>query len=93
VSYARFSPDCDVYVFMSVGDRHHPGGWLECCWCHLQPGEEIVSTRQFTTAGMAAHLDDHVAAGHQVPDDVIPRLWADDGENFPQEAQAKGEQR
>jgi hypothetical protein len=84
MSYARFGWDgSDVYVFKSVGDQEHPGGWLECCSCSLIPDRWF---RAFSTAGMIRHLRSHMAHGHHVPSDVIPELLADDMENFPRPA-------
>ena len=64
MSYARWSEDSDVYVFLSV-DRQ-----FECCACSL--GEIHADT-----AAIVAHLEAHIAAGHQVPADTIDRLRAD----------------
>lgn len=93
MSYARFGPGSDVYVFM------HAGGFLDCCGCILQErewvddsdavfggylksvGEKVVSEFD-TTQGMIDHLKLHIDAGHDVPDSVIPRLLADDAANF-----------
>jgi hypothetical protein len=85
VSYARFGWDgSDVYVFKSVGNAQHPGGWLECCSCSFAA---LTSTYQaFRTADMVRHLRQHMAAGQHVPADVIPELEADDAENFPEPA-------
>jgi hypothetical protein len=70
MSYCRFS-HADVYVFLAVG------GYLECCACRL---DENNWTHASTDA-MVAHLREHIAAGHVVPDDVIPALLADREEN------------
>jgi len=79
VSYARFGWDgSEVYVFKCVGDREHPGGWLECCSCSLAPAYQY-----FSTVAMVDHLREHTAAGQHVPADVVPALLADDAENFP----------
>jgi hypothetical protein len=67
MSYARKSY-CDVYVFLSVG------GQLECCMCDLPGPSTFVST---TTAEMVAHLDQHRAAGHDVPADTYAGLRED----------------
>jgi hypothetical protein len=83
MSYARFGWDgSDVYVFKSVGNKEHPGGWLECCGC-LLPSNPGRFLQAFSTAGMIRHLRAHMAAGQHVPSDVIPELRADDVENFP----------
>jgi hypothetical protein len=69
VSYCRFS-EADVYVYC------HVGGYLCCCACSLSDDWEHDSTD-----AMVAHLREHIAAGHFVPDDVIPALEADREEN------------
>jgi hypothetical protein len=72
MSYTRFGwDDSDVHVFMSTR------GWLECCGCILKKGWQYRSTD-----AMVAHLQEHIAAGHSVPADVIPALRRDDTENF-----------
>jgi hypothetical protein len=68
VSYSRFGWDhSDVYTF------EHVGGGLECCGCALHP----VSVRFTDVAEFCRHLDEHTAAGHTVPADVIPAVLAD----------------
>lgn len=68
----RFGEDSSVYVFKSIY------GHLECCGCISGDKWEYRST-----AEMVAHLREHIAAGHQVPDRVIPALERDDARNFP----------
>lgn len=76
MSYARFStPNSELYVYM------HYLGHLDCCGCWL--GDDCFEAH--STQEMVDHLGAHVAAGHGVPDSVIPDLWADDAENFPPE--------
>lgn len=69
MSYCRFG-EADVYVYL------HVDGHLCCCWCRLSDDWEHPSTD-----AMIAHLREHIAAGHYVPDDVIPELEADRQEN------------
>jgi hypothetical protein len=72
MSYTRFGwDDSDVYIFMSSR------GWLECRGCILKNGWQYHSTD-----AMVTHLQEHVAAGHSVPMDVIPALRRDDTNNF-----------
>lgn len=68
MSYARWSEESDVYVFLSVDRR------FECCACEL--GEYHADT-----AAIVAHLEAHLAAGHQVPDRTIPSLRRDQSIN------------
>lgn len=70
MSYSRFGY-ADVYVFMNVG------GYLSCCGCWLSDREDYYST-----ADMIAHLAEHRAAGHDVPDGIEDELLADDHANF-----------
>ena len=80
MSYARFGAGgSDVYVYMDIG------GYLDCCGCQLEGDFAAHST-----AAMIAHLHEHAAAGHHVPSSVIPRLEADDAENFPPARDAAG---
>lgn len=69
MSYCRFSEHSDVYVFLSDN-----GGW-ECCRCCFEsrPGEAVF--KKFPTIeGIIAHLREHKAAGHKVPDEAIEEL-------------------
>lgn len=64
MSYARFGPDSDVYVFLTIH------GVFECCACGLTD----VWQRFDTTDALLAHLDEHEAAGHNVPARCRERL-------------------
>jgi hypothetical protein len=67
MSYCRFGPDSDVYVYASLGDE-----WI-CCACALNEATE--SWERFATpAEMIAHLKKHKGAGHMVPEYAIERL-------------------
>jgi hypothetical protein len=71
MSYSRFGADgSDVYTFPS--DRG-----LECCGCPLLPWPPGGSFTTRDLDAFAAHLDQHRAAGHAVPDDVMPAIRAD----------------
>lgn len=95
MSYARFgSNGSDVYVFMHAGGFLDCCGCLlqEMEWIddpeaffgfYLKAVGEIIQTEFHTTQGMIDHLKLHIEAGHNVPDDVIPAILADDAENFP----------
>ena len=80
MSYARFSAESDVYVFL------HVGGALCCCGCFN--GEGYFDT----TAEMVAHLREHEARGDRVPACTIKRLEADADENDAWMANEKKEQ-
>jgi hypothetical protein len=66
VAYARFGDECDVYVFST-------GGELLCMDCALG-----LDLKAKSTAVMIAHLDEHVAHGDQVPEDVLMDLRRDE---------------
>lgn len=70
MSFARFGPGSDVYIYAS-------GRGLECCGCALE-GSVTVDT----AADMRAHLDDHRAAGHLVPDGLDAALERYDDEEL-----------
>lgn len=73
MSYARFSNDSNVYVYMDVN------GSLACCGCILSDGPSYYAS----TDAMVEHLLDHRIAGHKVPMGLEGDLRADDHENFP----------
>lgn len=93
MSYSRFS-GADVYTFFSVSGKLECCGCIlqEREWVddptwpifkgHLQAVDPIIETEFDSTAAMVAHLREHIAAGHHVPDYVIPAIEADDAENF-----------
>lgn len=66
MSYCRFL-DADVYVFASTT------GAFECCGCWL--GDHSFRTPSRTA--MIAHLGEHRAAGHHVPDYVFAEFEAE----------------
>ncbi len=81
MSYARFGwGGSDVYVFM------HVGGFLECCMCFLDDHQDEGSFQANSTQTMIDHLNKHELAGHTIPLDIYDNLWADNKENFPNEA-------
>lgn len=67
MSYARFSDDSSVYVFLAVN------GHLECCAC-LFAGGFGGGYCAYSTQAMLDHLQEHIDAGHDVPDSCIERL-------------------
>ena len=66
MSYCRFN-DGDVYVYESVL------GSFVCDLCRLQE-KWGVSFYSRTRSGMIAHLEEHIEAGHHVPECAIKRL-------------------
>lgn len=65
MSYARFGPHSDVYVFLHVNDS------LTCCGCSAAEGGHFWCD---TADQMIEHLRLHEAAGHKVPAYTIEAL-------------------
>ena len=63
MSICRWSPNCEVYLFTLVD------GTFECCGC-LLGGRHSFASREATLG----HIQDHIAAGHKVPEYVISTL-------------------
>lgn len=64
-------PTSDVYVFADVAEI------LRCCGCRLTAGDEPQDFFTILTARMVEHLAAHTAAGHTVPETVVPEILAD----------------
>lgn len=69
MAFVRFSPDSDIYMFSSRRADY------ECCGCRLTDkgvwcGDELDEA--------ITHIEEHKAAGHKVPDWLIP--WLKDTE-------------
>jgi hypothetical protein len=60
MSFARFGPQCDVYVFA------HVGGFVQCCGCQLGDKWDFHSPE-----AIVEHLKEHVEAGHLVPEKIL----------------------
>lgn len=60
MSFARFSAESNVYVYSDVG------GYVCCCGCLLGSKWDFHSP-----AEVVAHLREHVAAGHKVPERLL----------------------
>jgi hypothetical protein len=71
VSFARFSEDSDVYVYLGID------GTFQCCGCWLSG----TSVRLDSTDDMISHLRRHQVAGHSVPGYALERLEAEREEN------------
>jgi hypothetical protein len=74
MSYARWSRESDVYVFL------HTGGYLDCCGCHLANNNR-GGFQAYKTKIMLRHLKEHQKAGHDVPDYCIEGLQLDAKKN------------
>lgn len=68
MSYARFGPDSDVYVYPD-------GGGFVCCFgCLLADGtsgDDALSTDLHSPEEAAAHMQAHADAGHKVRADLL----------------------
>lgn len=70
-------PDSDVYVYPGdalSGTRFR--AHIVCCQCRLQAPEPRDLVRP-SARSMLAHLAEHVAQGHQVPQRALDRLRAE----------------
>lgn len=63
MSYCRFGPDSDLYVYPDVG------GYFCCCACPFL--DDLGSERLYTIEGLIEHLRLHEEAGHRAPYDRI----------------------
>lgn len=74
MSYCRWGPDSDVYVYPA---GHGNRDLIVCCGCALRgdDDDDVAETPQ----QMIAHLDRHVAAGHKVPEAAFERLRREAG--------------
>ena len=69
MSYVRWSPTSDVYIYDDVA------GGITCCGCFLSDqGPKEVSFNCQTWEQMQAHLREHIAAGHAVPEHLMEVL-------------------
>jgi len=67
MSYARFGPNSDVYVYAS-GDNV-----FTCCGCKLV-APDTGQTWEHGGKAILSHLQEHIAAGHKVPEYCIKAL-------------------
>jgi (2Fe-2S) ferredoxin len=70
MAICRFGPKCDVFV--DFGEE----GRLECVACRL---DDRATFRALDKEAMKAHLEEHIDAGHKVPDtvfeDIDQKAW------------------
>lgn len=76
MSYARpgdLNGTCDIYVYEG---RYTSGvGYVICLACLLADGDDdFITSHRFA---MAAHVEQHIAEGHEVPEWTVPGLIAD----------------
>ena len=70
MSYCRFGRDSDVYMYPSAL------GGITCCSCKLSPVADDWrrDSQLFSYEDALAHLQEHLKAGHLVPQCAIDRL-------------------
>ena len=78
MAYCRKGPDSDLYV-IGTGDGY------ECLCCPLTETVEVINgakmygSRHFRNIShLYSHLLDHVGAGHNVPQDALDRVEAEE---------------
>lgn len=83
MAYSRWGWDgSDLYIYMDTG------GYLNCTACPLMPLAENAKIKMnqsfhaYSTMDMIDHLGEHMDAGHNFPDSVIPDILSDDEDNF-----------
>lgn len=83
MAYVRWSgPDgphpyvSQLYIYESIH------GGFECCGCTLGEPKLAKMWNCDTAELMAAHVGEHIAAGYQVPDFVIPTLLGQQERKF-----------
>ncbi len=64
MSYCRFGHDSDVYIYSD-------GNYLICESCKLKGGKTFATKRR---SRMLAHVEEHIAKGHKVPQSTIDEL-------------------
>lgn len=74
MAYSRFF-DSDIYIYP------HVDGYIECCGCWLNErledtlfglSEKITNDEQ-----LEEHLDQHLLAGHNIPEDLLQDILED----------------
>jgi len=74
MAYSRFF-DSDIYIYA------HVEGYIECCACWLNErldtnlfglSEKITNDEQ-----LEAHLDEHLLAGHDIPNNLLKEILDD----------------
>ena len=80
MSYCRFGKDSDVYMYADSLT-----GSITCCACQLNPISDGLwfGSQTFDHIGALAHLQEHIEAGHLVPEYAIKRLKKEIKRNKP----------
>ncbi len=74
MAYSRFF-DSDIYIYA------HVEGYIECCACWLNERLDIglfgLSSKIADDDTLARHIDDHIKAGHDIPDGLLEEILHD----------------
>lgn len=75
MAYSRFF-DSDIYIYA------HVGGWIECaaCWLNERSDEYSLfsmSEEIYDDQHLIAHITEHIKAGHDVPEGLLPMILED----------------
>jgi hypothetical protein len=74
MAYSRFF-DSDIYIYP------HIDGYIECCACwlneRLDTGLFGLSEKITNDEQLEIHLDDHLLAGHDIPDGLLDEILRD----------------
>ena len=65
MSICRFGNHSDVYAFYSINNK------IVCCGCRINNGDQWDCEEDHE---MEQHLQDHIAAGHRVPEYALERV-------------------
>lgn len=75
MAYSRFF-DSDIYIYP------HVDGYIECCACWLNEKLETglfgLSEKIRDDQSLEEHIDEHILAGHNIPEGLLQDILSDD---------------
>jgi hypothetical protein len=75
MAYSRFF-DSDIYIYP------HVDGYIECCACWLNEKLETglfgLSEKIQDDQTLEEHIDEHILAGHNIPEGLLQDILSDD---------------
>ncbi len=75
MAYSRFF-DSDIYIYP------HVDGYIECCACWLNEKLETglfgLSEKIQDDKTLEEHIDEHILAGHNIPEGLLEDILSDD---------------
>ena len=75
MAYSRFF-DSDIYIYP------HIDGYIECCACWLNEKLETglfgLSEKIRDDQTLEEHIDEHILAGHNIPEGLLEDILSDD---------------